>query len=72
VAAVNRAQLALSDYQGVPALEEALFIMMKSYEALDMPELRDDAQRVLQKNYPDSKFLTRGFKPSSDPWWKVW
>jgi len=72
VAAVNRAQLALSDYQGVPALEEALFIMVKSYDALDMPQLRDDAQRVLQKNYPNSKFLTPGFKSDSNPWWKFW
>lgn len=72
VAAVNRAQLALSDYQGVPALEEALFIMVKSYDALDMPQLRDDAQRVLQKNYPNSKFLTPGFRSDSNPWWKFW
>lgn len=72
VAAVNRAQLALSDYQGVPALEEALFIMVKSYDALDMPQLRDDAQRVLQKNYPNSKFLTPGFKSDTNPWWKFW
>jgi outer membrane protein assembly factor BamD len=34
VAAINRAQLALADYQGVSALEEALFIMVQSYDAL--------------------------------------
>lgn len=72
VAAINRAQLALSDYQGVPALEEALFIMVKSYDALGMTQLRDDAQRVLEKNYPQTEYLSRGFKASSDPWWKFW
>ncbi len=72
VAAINRAQIAVSDYQGVPALEEALFIMVKSYDALDMPQLRDDTQRVLLKNYPQTEYLTRGFKGVSDPWWKVW
>ena len=72
VAAINRSQIALSDYQGMPALEEALFIIVKSYDALGMTQLRDDAKRVLEKTYPQTEYLTRGFKPSSDPWWKVW
>ena len=72
VAAINRAQVAVSDYHGVPAIEEALFIIVKSYDALGMTQLRDDAQRVLVKNYPQTEYLTRGFKASSDPWWKLW
>ena len=72
VAAINRAQMAVADYQGVPAIEEALFIIVKSYDALGMTQLRDDAQRVLEKNYPQSQYLSRGFKASSDSWWKFW
>ena len=72
VAAINRSQIALSDYQGMPALEEALFIIVKSYDALGMTQLRDDAKRVLEKTYPQTEYWTRGFKASSDPWWKVW
>ena len=72
VAAINRAQLALTDYEGVPAQEEALFILLRSYEALGMKELATDTQRVLEKNYPKSEFLTRGFKPQKGPWWKLW
>jgi len=72
VAAINRAQIALTDYQGVPALEEALFIIVKSYDALGMTQLRDDAKRVLEKSYPQTEYLSRGFKASSDPWWKFW
>lgn len=72
VAAINRAQISVSDYQGVPATEEALFIIFKSYDALGMIPLRDDAKRVLEKTYPQTEYLTRGFKGSSDPWWKVW
>ncbi len=72
VAAVNRAQAALHDYRDVPALEEALFVLVRSYDALGMAQLRDDARRVLQKNYPASEYLTKGFKASQDPWWKVW
>ena len=72
VAAINRAQLAVSDYQGVPAVEEALFIIFKSYDALGMTQLRDDAKRVLERNFPRSEYLIYGFKASSDPWWKFW
>ena len=72
VAAINRAQIAVTDYQGVPAMEEALYIMVKSYEALGMTKLRDDTQRVLEKNFPQTQFLTQGFRERFDPWWKVW
>ncbi|WP_137893941.1 outer membrane protein assembly factor BamD [Ramlibacter sp. 2FC] len=72
VAAVNRAQMAVADYRNVPALEEALFIMVRSYDALGLEQLRDDTRRVLEKNYPNSEYLTRGFKPDSSPWWKLW
>jgi outer membrane protein assembly factor BamD len=72
LAAINRAQVALADYREVPALEEALYIMVKSYDALGMKDLRDDAQRVLTTNYPQSEYLSRGFKGKDDPWWKMW
>ncbi len=72
LAAINRAQLALADYREVPALEEALYIMVMSYEALGMEQLRDDAKRVLTTNYPNSEYLARGFKGKDDPWWKLW
>jgi len=72
LAAVNRAQIALSDYRDVPALEEALFIIYKSYDALGLTKLRDDTKRVLESNYPQSDFLVKGGRPVDDPWWKVW
>ena len=72
VAAINRAQSALADYRDVPALEEALFILVRYYVALGMTKLRDDAKRVLEKNYPQSEYVTKGRKSSGDPWWKIW
>jgi outer membrane protein assembly factor BamD len=72
LAAINRAQLALADYREVPALEEALYIMVQSYDALGLTDLRDDAKRVLTSNYPKSEYLTRGFRAKDDPWWKMW
>ncbi|MBC7376383.1 MAG: outer membrane protein assembly factor BamD [Burkholderiaceae bacterium] len=72
VAALNRAQIAVSDYRDVPALEEALYVMIQSYDKLGMADMRDDARRVMEKSYPNSEYLSRGFKSSSDPWWKFW
>ena len=72
VAAINRSQVALSEYRAVPALEEALYIMFKSYEALGLDQLRDDTRRVLESTYPKTEYLSRGFKPASNPWWKIW
>jgi outer membrane protein assembly factor BamD len=72
VAAINRAQTAVTDYQNVPAQEEALYVMMLSYDALGLAQLRDDTKRVLEKNYPSSEYLSRGFKAKDSPWWKVW
>ena len=72
VAAVNRAQAALVDYQDVPALEEALYILHRSYDALGMTQLAGDTRRVLEKNYPQSGYLTGKAKASQEPWWKIW
>jgi len=46
--------------------------MMKCYDALNMSQMRDDTRRVLEKNYPQSPYLTQGFKLKSQPWWKFW
>src|SRR5438132_3915986 len=54
VAAANRAQYALKNYPQAPAQEDALLIMIRAYDVLGMPELRDDAERILRKNFPDS------------------
>ena len=72
VSAINRAQVALSDYRDVPALEEATYILLKSYEALGMKKLYDDTLRVMQKSYPNSEYLSKGFKPMVDPWYRLW
>ncbi|MCA0176066.1 MAG: outer membrane protein assembly factor BamD [Proteobacteria bacterium] len=70
--AVNRAQYALKTYPQAPALEEALYIMMQSYDKLGLEPLRDDARLVLAANFPDSRFLTRGLDEEDKPWWQLW
>lgn len=59
LAAVNRAQAALRDYQGAPAIEHALGLMVRSYDRLGLTELRDGAERVLRASYPKTTELTR-------------
>ena len=71
VAAANRAQAALKSFPQAPANEEGLLIMVKAYDALGMTDLRDDAERVLLKNYPNSKYL-KGGTGRTTPWWQIW
>jgi outer membrane protein assembly factor BamD len=72
VAAISRAQQAIADYRDAPALQEALYILVESYDKLGMDNLRDDARRVLDQNYPDSVYFTRGFAGPGKPWWQLW
>ncbi len=69
VAAVNRAQTVLTDFQGVPIVEKALYIMYLSYDQLNMPALRDDTKRVLDQNFPDSKYYAQGLQENPGSWW---
>ena len=69
VAAASRAQSALITYPSAPATEHALWLMVSSYDRLNMSDLRDDAKRVLEKNFPKSAYLTA---TTSGSWWKFW
>lgn len=71
VAAANRAQIAIKNYPDAPAIEEALFVMVKAYDEMGMIDLRDDVERVMRKNYPNSVYYTRGLN-RVEPWWKLW
>lgn len=71
VAAIARAQTALSDYQGVPASLEALDILINSYDKLGMNDLRDDAKRVRDGNFANAADATKT-PAAKGPWWKIW
>lgn len=71
LAAANRAQATVRDFRDAPAIEEALYIMVRSYDAMGLTQLRDDADRVFKKNFPNSEFL-RGGRKKSKPWWQLW
>jgi outer membrane protein assembly factor BamD len=72
VAAANRAQQTVLEFQQAPANEEALYIMVASYERLGLEQLRADAERVLTKNFPTSPYLKGGVREKQKAWWQFW
>ena len=73
LASANRAQLVIRDYDRAPAVEEALFILTKSYEKLGMTDLSNDAARVFKLNFPDSQMLQTGQRVQKERrWWQIW
>lgn len=69
LAAANRAQQAIREFEQTPATADALRIMVLSYDQLGLTDLRDDAKRVLELNFPKSEAAARG---AGRPWWKFW
>ncbi len=69
VAAINRAETVVADFQTTPAVEQALYIMMQSYDRLGMTDLRDDTRRVLLTNFPETRLLEYGLPRPDFKWW---
>ncbi len=72
LAAVNRAQYTITTYPNSPSHEEALFIMWKTYDAMGLSDLRNDAKRVLDRNFPNSQIVKNNGPVVQNPWWKLW
>ena len=53
IAAANRAEYVVENYQRTPAVPEALVYMVRAYNKLGVEDLASDALRVLELNYPD-------------------
>jgi len=73
LASANRAQLVIRDYDRAPAVEEALYILVQSYQALGMNDLSSDAMRVFKLNFPDSQIFKTGVRVQKERrWWQFW
>lgn len=70
VAAVNRAQYVLTNYPKTPAVEPALVVMVKAYDAMGLTDLRDNADRLLKLNFPDSEQALASLNQRK--WWQFW
>jgi outer membrane protein assembly factor BamD len=70
LAAANRAIFAMEQYDGAPAVAEALGILVQAYDRLGMTEPAEDARRVLAASYPDG--LKALASEEKSPWYKFW
>ena len=71
LAAANRAQDTLARFPGSPTRRDALEVMVESYDRMGMTELRDDAKKVLARNYPAAPLGEEG-KNRQRTWYKPW
>jgi len=68
VAAIDRARYAIENYDGAPAIKDALAIMIRSYKALGLEDLAERSQEVFALNYPNADPEAR----SGRDWWPFW
>jgi outer membrane protein assembly factor BamD len=70
VAAAQRAKNAIEQYDGSPAIRDALVIMIESYDKLNLQPLAADAREVYRANYSGE------VRPSEaevkKAWWQIW
>ncbi|MFO1321815.1 MAG: outer membrane protein assembly factor BamD [Burkholderiales bacterium] len=59
VAAVNRAQYAITNYPQATSLERAFVVLIEAYQAMGLTDLQRDAERLLKLNFPDSGKLVK-------------
>ena len=72
LAAANRAQDAIVRFPNSPTHREALEVLVEAYDRMGMAELRDDAKKVLARNYPSDPMTQAGRNRASSSWWKFW
>jgi outer membrane protein assembly factor BamD len=70
VAAAQRAKSAIEQYDGAPAIRDALVIMIESYDKLNLQPLAANAREVYQANYPGAVRSSEAEVKKS--WWQIW
>jgi outer membrane protein assembly factor BamD len=70
VAAAQRARQSIEQYDGAPAMKEALRVLVRCYRALDYKELEENTAKVFHENYPEDALETSQI--AGKPWWKFW
>ncbi|MBS0387021.1 MAG: outer membrane protein assembly factor BamD [Proteobacteria bacterium] len=67
-AAAQRAQRTIEQYDGAPAVQDALEIMIECYKRLGLKDLQHNVELVYQANYNDDS--RRGERRHA--WWRFW
>ena len=68
VAAAQRAEQSIEQYDGAPSIREALRIMIDAYRRLGYTELAANTEKVYKENFPQDDTGDLGKKK----WWKIW
>jgi outer membrane protein assembly factor BamD len=73
IAAAQRAKGTIEQYDGAPAVREALQIMAESYDHLDLKPLAEQTRAIYQANFGgDLERSQAAAADSHKPWWKLW
>jgi outer membrane protein assembly factor BamD len=69
IAAARRAEGVIEQYDGAPAEQQALAIMIECYRNLGYTELTANVERVYQANYPAT---SESVSARGKHWWQFW
>ena len=70
VAAAQRAKGCVDNFDGAPAVKDALKMMIEAYDRLNLKPLADKAREVYQLNYGTA--IAQEQADIKKPWWKLW
>jgi outer membrane protein assembly factor BamD len=70
VAAAQRAKGCVEQYDGAPAVQEALAILIESYDRMGLTQLADQSRQVYQASYQDDVHAAQAKVHKS--WWQFW
>ena len=69
VAAAQRAKVSIEDYDGAPAVRDALEILILCYDHMELKELAAKTRQVYRTNYESEADES---KVNKKKWWKPW
>ena len=70
VAAAQRAKVAIEEFDGAPAVREALELMILCYDKMELTELAAQTRTMYRANYEGEVGERKG--SSKKKWWKPW
>ena len=70
VAAAQRSKGAIEQYDGAPAIREAMAILIESYDRMGLKELAEQSRTVYRANFQDD--VTQAQAKVHKSWWQFW
>jgi outer membrane protein assembly factor BamD len=70
VAAAQRAKVAIEEFDGSPAVRDALEIMIYCYEKMELKELASQTRQMYRANFEGEAGERKG--PNKKKWYKLW